>query len=361
MTTKQVNYVNIGLMIFSAAIAFVIPFELFLFSYAVLGPLHYLTEISWLHKRKYFSPKKKDYILLLFLTVIIVVPALLGYLYSAIGVKDEHGNTVYTSDIANFLNGYDHIIPALMFFAFAGSAVLILVKDSVSRLIAFIVIGIIGALVNSQYFVTVLFTMFLPTLIHVFLFTGAFILVGALKSKSTSGYLSILVFIGCALSFFFLFPDGAGYHISNYAKNSYNVSFFSLNQQIFKTFLHQNAGADVIYGSSAGILITRFIAYAYTYHYLNWFSKTSVIKWHEVPRSWLIAIFGLWILAVVLYYTNYQTGLMALYFLSFLHVVLEFPLNFQSFKQIGEQVKLRLGKLSPGSGGGTQASPGIKA
>ena len=76
--------------------------------------------------------------------------------------------------------------------------------------------------------------------------------------------------------------------------------------------------------SSAGILITRFIAYAYTYHYLNWFSKTSVIKWHEVSKPQLVAIFALWIIAVVLYYTDYRTGLMALYFLSFLHVVLEF-------------------------------------
>src|ERR1043165_8502495 len=42
-------------MIFSCVAAFVLPFELFLFSYAVLGPLHYLTEISWLHDRKYFG------------------------------------------------------------------------------------------------------------------------------------------------------------------------------------------------------------------------------------------------------------------------------------------------------------------
>jgi hypothetical protein len=33
---------------------FAVPFELLLFSYAVLGPLYYLAEISWLHKKKYF-------------------------------------------------------------------------------------------------------------------------------------------------------------------------------------------------------------------------------------------------------------------------------------------------------------------
>jgi hypothetical protein len=184
--------------------------------------------------------------------------------------------------------------------------------------------------------------MFLPTLLHVFIFTGAFILVGALKSKSTSGLLSILIFFGCAVSFFLIAPGAENYQVSAYAKDSYDVSFFGLNRQIFESFLHiENPSADMIYNSSAGILITRFIAYAYTYHYLNWFSKTSVIKWHDVPRLWMATILVLWVTAVVLYVVNYELGLMCLYFLSFLHVVLEFPLNFQSFKQIGEQIKLR--------------------
>ena len=344
MSTAQVNYLNIGLMIFSCILAFILPFELFLFSYAVLGPLHYLTEIGWLHKRQYFSLKKRDYWLLGLITIIIVAPALLSHFYEWWGPKDEKGQVIpLTPETGRFIYSMYNMNPALMFIAFAGSAVLILVKNAVQRFISFIVIIIVAILANSQHFVDIFFTVFLPTLIHVFIFTGAFILVGALKSKSTSGILSLFVFIGCAVSFFFLMPDAAGYQISEYAKKSYDVSFLSLNQEIFRTFLHQpDAGADVIYHSNVGILITRFIAYAYTYHYLNWFSKTSVIKWHKVPRAQLATVIVLWILSVVLYYTNYATGLIALYFLSFLHVVLEFPLNFQSFKQIGEQIKLRL-------------------
>lgn len=53
-TADAVNYANIGLMVLSCLAAYVFPFQLFLFSYAVLGPLHYLTEISWLHDRDYF-------------------------------------------------------------------------------------------------------------------------------------------------------------------------------------------------------------------------------------------------------------------------------------------------------------------
>src|SRR6266550_9456245 len=59
LTTNEVNYLNVGLMIVSCVLAYLIPFELFLFAYAVLGPLHYLTEISWLHDRKYFVEAKR--------------------------------------------------------------------------------------------------------------------------------------------------------------------------------------------------------------------------------------------------------------------------------------------------------------
>jgi hypothetical protein len=47
LTTDRINYLNIGLMVLSYAVAFLFPFELFLFSYTILGPLHYFTEISF--------------------------------------------------------------------------------------------------------------------------------------------------------------------------------------------------------------------------------------------------------------------------------------------------------------------------
>lgn len=342
MNTTQVNYLNIALMLISCVIAFILPFELFLFSYAILGPLHYLTEISWLHKRNYFAPRKNDYILLVLLTLLIVFPGVFGYAYTTFGPKDTSGNLIVTEDIAGMMRFFSDINPGVIFFAFAASLIMIMVKNTNYRWLSFGLLLVIGFLIRKFEFSRVVFSMFLPTLIHVFLFTGAFILVGALKSKSTSGYLSILVFIGCAISFFFIFPNGAGYQISEYAKRSYDVSLYSLNQQIFHSFLNiPNADGQTVYYSSAGILITRFIAYAYTYHYLNWFSKTSVIQWHKIPKQQLFVIITLWIISIILYASNYYTGLMALYFLSFLHVVLEFPLNFQSFKQIGEQLRLR--------------------
>src|SRR6478736_2170990 len=61
-SSSAVEYANIGLMVLSLVVAAVVPFELFLISYAVLGPLHYLTEISWLHDRQYFAPRRTDWL-----------------------------------------------------------------------------------------------------------------------------------------------------------------------------------------------------------------------------------------------------------------------------------------------------------
>ncbi len=72
----RINYLNIGLMLISCVVALYIPFELFLFAYAVLGPAHYLTEIAWLHKRGYFTKGKHDYLLLGGLAVLLFVAVL---------------------------------------------------------------------------------------------------------------------------------------------------------------------------------------------------------------------------------------------------------------------------------------------
>ena len=49
--------------------AYFFPFETFLLAYAFLGPLHYLTEISWLHDRQYFTKGKYDFIPLLLIGI----------------------------------------------------------------------------------------------------------------------------------------------------------------------------------------------------------------------------------------------------------------------------------------------------
>jgi len=75
---------------------------------------------------------------------------------------------------------------------------------------------------------------------------------------------------------------------------------------------------------------------------LNWFSKTSIIRWHEVPRTRAVAIVALWLGGMALYAINYQHGFAAFYVLSVLHVLLEFPLNHQTFVGIARALRPRV-------------------
>jgi hypothetical protein len=192
---------------------------------------------------------------------------------------------------------------------------------------------------HSQSFY-ILFAIFLPTLVHVFVFTGLFILQGALKNRSITGLLSLVVFILCGVSFFVLFPQFSFYSVSNYAEKALTESgFVMLNRSIIHLFKLGSDTRATIFASQIGFGIMRFIAFAYTYHYLNWFSKTSVIKWHKVPKKWLITVFVFWVLSVGLYAYNYYVGLVVLYILSMMHVFLEFPLNYRSMIGIKDEIK----------------------
>ena len=89
--------------------------------------------------------------------------------------------------------------------------------------------------------------------------------------------------------------------------------------------------------SAVGVKVQIFIAFAYLYHYLNWFSKTTVIGWHKViSRKKLILLIGIWGVSVGLYFYNYLLGFSVLLLLSLLHVLLEFPLNVVSAVGIGK-------------------------
>ena len=93
-------------------------------------------------------------------------------------------------------------------------------------------------------------------------------------------------------------------------------------------------------GCKSGIM--RFIAFAYTYHYLNWFSKTEIIRWHQVPRSrFIIVVLGA-VASVALYAIDYSLGFKWLFLLSFMHVMLEFPLNWITATGIFTELNRRL-------------------
>ena len=320
MRTTQINYLNIGLMIVSATAAYVVPFHLFLFSYAVLGPLHYLTEINWLHKRRYFTSGKYDYVLFIGVGVLLFM--------AGFPLREVFGNWG----------------TAFVFIAFTGALAFVLFKKAMPRVLSFMFI-IFGAFIIQQeqyHFSTVFFSVMLPTIIHVFLFTGAFILFGALKGNSNSGYFSGVVFLACALSFFVFVPEGGPWFNENYVLKAYK-DFAIVNVELSRVLPVPvlQSTVESIYFSTTGLMIMRFIAFAYTYHYLNWFSKTSIIKWHAVKQKTLFITLGLWVVSIGWYLYDYHSGLIALYFLSFLHVLMEFPLNYRSFIGIGQELGVR--------------------
>src|SRR5205085_1125342 len=191
----------------------------------------------------------------------------------------------------------------------------------------------------------VLFSLFLPTIIHVYLFTGAFILYGALKRRSLWGYASLSVFVLCGALCFL--PVTFGASASQWVQQTYQ-SFAGLNYNLARVFRFADIrGVNDIYTTQSGLWLMRLIAFAYTYHYLNWFSKTSIIKWHRVSRRQLVGIALLWVASIGLYLYDYRTGLVALLFLSLLHVFLEFPLNYRTFAGIGRELRYSLRARPP--------------
>lgn len=320
MNQKTIDLANIGLMVLSCALAYILPFELFLFSYAVLGPLHYLTEISWLHQRNYFATGKFDFLLFVILGAVITGLVLLGE-----GEEAQRWST------------------AIIFMSFGAALGMVIFNNLFYKIILLTFMAIFGYAIANLDGVQIAFGVFMPTLIHVFIFTGIFIVYGALKSKSATGILSAVVFIGCATLFFLYRPDFTWLPVSDYVKKSMMETKFVVPlASVIKLFHMDTVNINTVFTGNAAKAVMRFIAFAYTYHYLNWFSKTSVIKWHRVPAKYLVAVALLWLGSVALYAYNYRTGLEWLFLLSMLHVFMEFPLNFRSFIGIGEELKALL-------------------
>jgi hypothetical protein len=318
-TDKGINLINIVLMLLSTGIAFVIPFKLFLFVYAVLGPLHYLTEISWLDKRNFFIKQKTQ------IWPYIVVAVLL-----TVAIFNEKSIIRYYS-----VSLIICVVVYTLCLVFSG-------KNSVSLLVSALVLIIALVIKADRIMLLILaFGIFLPTIVHVFLFTGLFVLQGALKNKSVTAFISLAVFIGCAVSFAFIHIPNS--EILSVAEKGYVQKYFSiLNQSLAGVFnINFSKGSNDIFEMPALVAVQRFIAFAYTYHYLNWFSKTSVIKWHDVSKSRLGVIAVLWIVSVVFYYVDFRLGFLLLFLLSMVHVFLELPLNVHSVKGIISGIRNR--------------------
>ena len=307
-SADRINWLNVAFMIGTCGAAALAPFHLFLFAYAVLGPLHYLTEISWLHDRRYFAAHDRGRRGWLVLVALAIAAMTYGFVSSDL----LHRPVSPAIEIGMF------------YIAFAGAAIALYVRHPVNAIAAVIVIGVGLALfyTNPVYGIA---AYLLITIIHVFVFTGCFILYGATKSNSRSGMISAVVFVICGVVA--LVADLPSVAPTAEIRSMYG-SFEQLNVLLRRFFG----------GSETSVM--RFIAFAYTYHYLNWFSKTSVIGWHAVSRRRAVAIIATWLAAIAIYGYSFRAGFAVFYVLSALHVMLEFPLNHQSIAGLARELRV---------------------
>jgi hypothetical protein len=289
---------NIIMMIVSCAICYVCPpLELLLGSYAFLGPAHYLTQISWMHDRAYFCGSRLLILILAPLAVLLVL----------------------------FQNDWE----PLLCLALAVAAASVLTRTLRGRVILLAGFAALyfAVLRNISTFGLVI-VFLLPTVIHIFVFTLMFIIAGFAKTRALSTLASAIVLVACAASFFII---GASPPVLAPDWVNKNIDMFA---SIADTLLQLEGYTS----ETAGRVIhptMQFIAFAYTYHYLNWFSKTRLIGWNKVSRGRLTAMAASYLVFIVIYLYDYRLGFQALLFLSMLHVILEFPLDLVTARTIG--------------------------
>jgi hypothetical protein len=336
MNTKETDILNVILIVVSLALAFNLPFELFLFSYAFLGPLHYLTEINWLKEKKYFLRETKWIWLFVFMAFLVCTPFFLQLL-STTGLGSISGY----NDLTDFMNkSADEVIMVAILLALG----LIYFKDK-RHLLLFLVPALLLTFLALNYSPAFALTVaiFVPTIIHVYVFTLLFMVYGNLNSKSTPGIIAIVLLV--LVPFIIMMSKVAVaeyFPIKEATVNSFNGSNFGILALNLSGLFMSPEDGKFNFTSTLAIKTQIFIAFAYTYHYLNWFSKTSIIGWNKnLSKSKTLTILTIWALSVGLYIYDYKIGFITLLFLSLIHVFLEFPLNMTSIKGIVAKVKTK--------------------
>lgn len=312
MTVQRTNILNIGLILASAIVAFRFPLETFLAAYAFLGPLHYLTEISWLDQRTYFLSKASRAWILVSLCLLAI-------------------------PLTWIIRGIDWVGSLAILGAFFGSVLLVRSRRSWidgALFVAFALFAIGFVFSPTGVGVAGALAILLVTVVHVFLFTGTFMLVGALRGKELFGWTAFIFLIVCGVGLFISGGFVPEWSVSQALRPAYRW-FFDMQAILVGGLFAKPKTTPNLFTAPVGLGVMRFVAFAYLYHYLNWFSKTSIIQWHAVSKRRGLLIGIVWLSTSALYLVDYQAGLYAMAFLSLLHVLLEFPLNWKTLGQIG--------------------------
>jgi hypothetical protein len=287
--------IHLGLMLSAFAAAYLVPFELLLLAYVVLGPAHYFTEISWLHDRSYFLPHRG---IAVALTGLAIVAALI--------------------DNASWFG-----------FAISGAlilcAMLTATKSAAEGTLLFMIALVLAAIMYAGDTSFAVAGILIPTLVHVSLFTLVFMALGAYRAQSRMQWILIVVYL-VAIVAILLAPPTAEIRIASFAQAAKDY-FGNVGPALSRLF--------GIRGLTLDTRLTSLLAFVYTYHYLNWFIKADVIRWADIPRKRLALVVAASAAATALYFYDYAFGFTFLLALSLVHILLEFPLDSLALRQLG--------------------------
>jgi hypothetical protein len=295
---RATDTAHLGLMLLAFGLTYLVPFELLLLSYVILGPAHYFTEISWLHDRKYFLPHRSVPLGLAFVAVIAAL--------------------VDNASWFGFVMWGAFVVCALI------AATATAAQVSVLLLIA---TGLTAVMYENGSSLAVL-GILLPTLIHVSLFTLVFMILGAYRSGNKAQALLIVVYLA-AIGIILVLPPSAASQIPAFAQAGQEY-FGNVAPALGRLFGVADLRLDT--------RLTSLLAFVYTYHYLNWFIKADVIRWTDIPRTRLVLVVAASAASTALYFYDYAFGFTVLLALSLVHIVLEFPLNGLALRQLGAAI-----------------------
>ena len=264
---NKVDFINVVLIIVSLLLSFLLPFSLFLFSYAVLGPLHYMTEINWLNEKNYFIKNRRWIWFFISLSLLVSIPVIFNLSVFSLHSQPE----VIRNLILGIAAQTDLILLTMILFAVG-----VVFLKKWTHVVLFLVLSLFLSKLITRYVLGsyILVGIFLPTIIHVYLFTFFFMLLGALNSNSRVGWIGLLLLGLCPVIIMFSEINPALYTITESGKSISTAQNFRFTNYIAGYF-NASANERIISLSATGIKIQTFVAFCYTYHYLNWFSKVS--------------------------------------------------------------------------------------
>jgi hypothetical protein len=293
---------NFLALVLSAVAASLAPLQVFIFVYAFVGPLHYLTEIAWL--------KKKDF-------------------YFGGGVVSER---VYVAIAAVLCAAIS--VDYYVHRGITGYAIGLLMVLSLGAIVKnpYVLVSALIAGFVARFFVhglVIFVAAILPTIVHVYLFTMLFMVSGLVREKSRSVLAWGNPFLLLGLPVMLLmarwsYPTPGSYWINAEA------GFSALHGYLVRLVGHNLHPDASILADPAAAGVLRFLAFIYLFHYLNWFAKTELLQWHRVSRrswAWIALLYSV---SVGCYLWNFVVGFYIVNFLSMLHVFLEFPLNWHT-------------------------------